>query len=106
MLLRKSARIEHPRLVCVETTNHCNAKCVFCPNNALARDKGPMTDDLFEKIIEECREFPLGAIEPFMQGDPFSDPKILPRLVLIRRRLPDTKLRHYTNGYGMGPKKI
>ena len=29
-----------PRLVAVETTNHCNAKCVFCPNNALARDKG------------------------------------------------------------------
>ncbi len=94
-----------PRLVAVETTNHCNAKCVFCPNNALARDKGPMADDLFDKIIEECREFDLPAIEPFIQGDPFSDPKILPRLEQIRRRLPNTKLRLYTNGYGMTPKK-
>lgn len=101
-----SASLEYPRLVSVETTNHCNAKCVFCPNNALARDKGPMADDLFEKIIEDCREFPLPAIEPFLQGDPFSDPKILPRLEHIRRRLPDTKLRLYTNGYGMAPKKI
>jgi molybdenum cofactor biosynthesis enzyme MoaA len=97
---------EFPRLVSVETTNHCNAKCVFCPNNALARDKGPMDQDLFEKIIEDCREFPLEAIEPFLQGDPFSDPKILERLEHIRRRLPDTKLRLYTNGYGMTPKKI
>ncbi|MEZ4226236.1 MAG: radical SAM/SPASM domain-containing protein [Polyangiaceae bacterium] len=97
---------ESPRLVAVETTNHCNAKCVFCPNNALARDKGPMADDLFDKIIEDCREFPLEAIEPFIQGDPFSDPKILPRLEQIRSRLPDTKLRLYTNGYGMSPKKI
>ena len=97
---------EYPRLVAVETTNHCNAKCVFCPNNALARDKGPMDQDLFEKIIEDCREFPLDAIEPFIQGDPFSDPMILPRLEHIRRRLPDTKLRLYTNGYGMTPKRI
>jgi molybdenum cofactor biosynthesis enzyme MoaA len=97
---------EYPRLVAVETTNHCNAKCVFCPNNALARDKGPMEQDVFEKIIEDCREFPLQAIEPFIQGDPFSDPQILPRLEHIRRRLPKTKLRLYTNGYGMAPKKI
>src|SRR5882724_11327688 len=97
---------EYPRMVAVETTNHCNAKCVFCPNNALARDKGPMAQDVFEKIIEDCREFPLEAIEPFIQGDPFSDPQILPRLEHIRRRLPKTKLRLYTNGYGMAPKKI
>ena len=64
-----------------------------------------MADDLFDKIIEDCREFELPAIEPFIQGDPFSDPKILPRLEQIRRRLPDTKLRLYTNGYGMSPKK-
>lgn len=103
---RGEADDEYPRLVSVETTNHCNAKCVFCPNNALARDKGPMCDALFEKIIEDCREFPLEAIEPFIQGDPFSDPQILPRLEHIRRRLPATKLRLYTNGYGMTPKMI
>ncbi len=105
-LLKTGNGGDYPRLVAVETTNHCNAKCVFCPNNALARDKGPMADDVFEKIIEDCREFPLDAIEPFIQGDPFSDPKILPRLEHIRSRLPKTKLRLYTNGYGMTPKKI
>jgi MoaA/NifB/PqqE/SkfB family radical SAM enzyme len=99
-------RPEFPRLVCVETTNHCNAKCSFCPNNALARDKGAMDQALFEKIIEDCREFPLEAIEPFMQGDPFVDPDIQARLEHIRRRLPTTKLRLYTNGYGMTPKRI
>jgi MoaA/NifB/PqqE/SkfB family radical SAM enzyme len=94
-----------PRLVAIETTNYCNAKCVFCPNDSLKRGKQHMSDDLFESIVEQCREFPLGAIEPFLQGEPFSDPKILPRLELIHRRLPQTKLRLYTNGYGLSPER-
>ena len=65
-----------------------------------------MDDDLFEKIIDDCTEFPLEAIEPFLQGDPFSDPKIIERLLTIRKKLPKTKLRLYTNGYGMTPRRI
>ncbi len=95
-----------PRLVAVETTNYCNAKCVFCPNDSLRRGRQHMTDQLFESIVEQCREFPLPAIEPFLQGEPFSDPKILPRLELIHRRLPRTRLRLYSNGYGLLPDRV
>ena len=94
-----------PRLVAVETTSFCSARCVFCPNDSLKRGKRHMSDELFESIIEQCREFPLPAIEPFIQGDPFSDPRILPRLEMIHRRLPDTKLRLYTNGYNLTPER-
>lgn len=93
-------------MVAIETTNRCNAKCSFCPNNSMARDRLVMSDDLFEKIVEDCRAFPLKAIEPFLNGEPFVDPKIMPRLEWIRRRLPGTKLRLYTNGYGLTAKKI
>lgn len=98
-----SDRRLYPRLVAIETTNYCNAKCVFCPNAVLARGRTHMADDLFASIIEQCREFPLAAIEPFLQGEPFSDPKILQRLELIHRRLPATKLRLYSNGYALTP---
>ncbi len=96
-------RTRFPRLVAIETTNYCNAKCVFCPNALLKRGRQHMSDELFESIVEQCREFPLGAIEPFLQGEPFSDPKILNRLETIHRRLPDTKLRLYSNGYALTP---
>ena len=101
--MRQADRRQFPRLVAVETTNYCNAKCVFCPNALLKRGRHHMTDTLFESIIEQCREFRLGAIEPFLQGEPFSDPKIMPRLEMIHRRLPETKLRLYTNGYALTP---
>ncbi len=98
-------RTQFPRLVAIETTNYCNAKCVFCPNALLARGRQHMSDALFASILEQCREFPLHAIEPFLQGEPFSDPKILPRLEMIHRRLPATRLRLYSNGYALRPER-
>jgi molybdenum cofactor biosynthesis enzyme MoaA len=65
-----------------------------------------MAQELFEKIIDDCREFPLPAIEPFLNGEPFVDPKIMSRLELIRSRLPNAQLRVYSNGYALSPKRI
>jgi hypothetical protein len=97
---------EYPRMVAVETTSRCNATCPFCPYNVRVRDKTHMTDELFAKIIEECREFPLEQIEPFLNGEPFVDPSIMDRLEMIRSRLPATRLRVYSNGYALAPKRI
>ncbi len=97
--------MEYPRLVSIETTNRCNAKCYFCPNNALRRDRAVMDDDLFEKIIRDCMEFELPAIEPFLQGEPFVDPRIFDRLELINMLLPRTRLRLYSNGAALSPEK-
>src|SRR6185295_13944982 len=94
---------EYPRLVAVETTSRCNAECPFCPYNVRSREKTHMDQALFEKIIQDCTEFPLPAIEPFLNGEPFVDPKIMDRLEMIRSRLPNTKLRVYSNGYALSP---
>jgi molybdenum cofactor biosynthesis enzyme MoaA len=98
--------IEYPRLVSIETTNRCNAKCVFCPNRSLARERAVMSDGLFQKILEDCRRFPLKAIEPFLNGEPFMDPRLIERLEMIRRMLPQTAVSLYSNGSLMTPDKI
>lgn len=90
----------------IETTNACNAKCAFCPNSAMSRDRQAMSDDTFRKIVDDCTAFKLQAIEPFLNGEPFMDPQIIPRLRYIRERLPDTKLRLYTNGFGLTDKRV
>ncbi len=64
-----------------------------------------MDDDLFKKIVHDCTEFPLGAIEPFLQGEPFIDPKLFDRLELINSSLPKTKLRLYSNGGALNQRK-
>jgi pyruvate-formate lyase-activating enzyme len=97
---------EHPRLVAIETTNICNARCSFCPNSSLSRDRRMMSDDLFGKIVEDCQAFPLDAIEPFLNGEPFADPRIVQRLELIRQKLPKARLRLYTNGYSLTKDRV
>ncbi|MFA5625775.1 MAG: radical SAM/SPASM domain-containing protein [Bradymonadales bacterium] len=98
-------KIEYPRLVAIETTNRCNARCKFCPNNSLARNRQVMDEALFKKIIDDCKEFSLPAIEPFLQGEPFVDPNILERLAYINDELPNTKLRLYSNGAALTKQK-
>ncbi len=97
---------EIPRLVAIETTNACNAKCAFCPNSVMSRDRHTMSDELFRKIVDDCTQFQLKAIEPFLNGEPFMDPQIVPRLQYIRQKLPDTQLRLYTNGYALTDKRV
>lgn len=106
MAIGQTDHTEYPRLVAIETTNYCNAKCSFCPNNALRRDRRHMSDGLFEEIIEGCRKFPLLNVEPFLNGEPLVDPKIMDRLELIKTHLPETNIRLFTNGYAMTPPRI
>lgn len=103
---RTSDNGEYPRLVSIETTSRCNATCPFCPYNVRARDKTHMDQALFEKIIDDCTQFPLESIEPFLNGEPFVNPKIMDRMELIRSRLPKAKLRVYSNGYALTPKRV
>ena len=39
-----------PEIVQIESTNICNAKCVFCPRDDMHRDQGCMDMPLFQKI--------------------------------------------------------
>jgi 2-iminoacetate synthase ThiH len=43
-----------PDIVQIESTNLCNAKCVFCPRDEMHRRQGVMDFDLFAKIVDEC----------------------------------------------------
>ncbi len=64
----------------------------------MKRPLGTMSDELFEKIIDDCRQFPLRRIEPYLHGEPFMDRKILDRIAYINDTLPRTEVHIFTNG--------
>ena len=91
--------MEEPRCLQIETHNYCNAKCVFCPVPKLERKRGFMSDELFKKIIDDAAENTPNVVHvyPFMNGEPFIDPKLLDRVAYINQKLPKTKVVLFSN---------
>ena len=42
-----------PKVIYIETTNLCNAKCIMCPHERITRNPPYMKDEVFYKIVGE-----------------------------------------------------
>ena len=62
-----------PDIVQIESTNLCNAKCVFCPRDEMHRRQGVMDMDLFTKIVDECAALGITHVRVHNYGEPFLD---------------------------------
>lgn len=73
-----------PLILQIETTNVCNARCVFCAYPRMQRPKGVMDLALFEKIIRDYADMGGGAVSltPIM-GEPLLDPHLLRRFEIL-----------------------
>lgn len=86
-----------PRTVRIETTNHCNAACTFCPRESIGRDKTFMNQELFEKIVKECAEGGCKTIHLHNFGEPLMD-KQLPERVAYIKQMGIPRVKIYCNG--------
>ena len=62
-----------PEIVQIESTNICNAKCVFCPRDDMHRRQGVMSMDLFTKVVDECAVLGITHVRVHNYGEPFLD---------------------------------
>ena len=63
-----------PEIVQIESTNICNAKCVFCPRDDMHRAAGrSWSIELFKKIVDECAELGITHVRMHNYGEPFLD---------------------------------
>jgi radical SAM protein with 4Fe4S-binding SPASM domain len=70
----------------IETTNICNAKCVFCANPLMQRRKEPLAWEKFTKAVDEFAAMGGTDIDFNVTiGDPLLDPKLLERARYVRR---------------------
>ncbi len=75
-LLLRTGRDRAPRwpdIVQIESTNLCNAKCVFCPRDEMHRRQGVMDFDLFRKVVDECAALGITHVRVHNYGEPFLD---------------------------------
>jgi len=90
----------------LETTNVCNADCVFCPYSIMQRPKGTMDLGLYRKIIDEAAT--VAVIEKLTLtglGETLLDRHLVERIRYARRVLPrGVSIDLYTNGTLLRPK--
>src|SRR3954468_16266815 len=69
-----------PEIVQIESTNICNAKCVFCPRDEMHRRQGVMDFDLFRKIVDECATLGITHVRVHNYGEPFLDKQLVEKV--------------------------
>jgi sulfatase maturation enzyme AslB (radical SAM superfamily) len=75
-----------PEIVQIESTNICNAKCVFCPRDEMRRRQGVMSFDLFRKIVDECVELGITHVRLHNYGEPFIDRRLVEKIRYAKRQ--------------------
>ncbi len=93
----------------IETTNHCNAHCVFCPIDEQERPRGVMQQALFDKIVSETADrvaWPdIAEVSLQGLGEPLIDKRIVERVKQIADARKDWMTTLYTNGSLLTPEK-
>jgi len=75
-----------PEIVQIESTNICNAKCVFCPRDEMHRRQGVMSMELFRKIVDECAELGITHVRMHNYGEAFIDRKLVEKVRYAKQR--------------------
>jgi len=75
-----------PEIVQIESTNICNAKCVFCPRDDMHRRQGIMTVALFRKIVDECVELGITHVRMHNYGEAFIDKKLVEKVRYAKQK--------------------
>ena len=106
------APLRSPFVLIVDPASHCNLRCPFCPTghrDLIAKNgryQGPMSLDLFEKIIRDLNDFPdkLRVLRLYKEGEPLMN-RFFPEMVSIARKSGRVeKIDTTTNGVLLTPR--
>ena len=64
----------------IESTNICNAKCVFCPRDDMERKQGVMDMALFRKVADECAALGITHVRMHNYGEAFVDRQLVEKV--------------------------
>mgnify|MGYP001572631586 CR=1 FL=1 len=89
---------EFPRLIFVESTSICNLKCKMCPRNSNPIKLGSMETGLFNKIVDEAKNYGKRSFCLHLFGEPLADNTIIDKIKYIKKSNPENSVLLTTNG--------
>jgi len=85
-------------LLRLESTNHCNFSCTFCPHPTMTREKGFMDEAMVHRMLEEAGELGFKMLDLRNFGEPIID-KRLGKFAHYAREQGFKKIYIHTNGH-------
>lgn len=106
------APLRSPFVLIVDPASHCNLQCPFCPTGhrdliALnGRYQGPMSLELFEKIIGDLNDFPdmVRVLRLYKEGEPLMNRHFAEMISIARKSGRVEKIDTTTNGVLLTPR--
>jgi hypothetical protein len=90
---------KRPLILIIQTTNVCNARCVFCCYGKMKIEPQVLSLELFEKVIREYSEMGGGAVSLTpVPGDVLLDPHLLRRYEIMGKYKNIDQISFTTNG--------
>jgi len=80
LLTGRDKAVRWPDIVQIESTNLCNAKCVFCPRDEMHRRQGVMDFELYRKVVDECAALGITHVREHNYGEPFLDRQLVEKV--------------------------
>ncbi len=88
---------DYPKVIEIQFHNLCNANCIVCPYKSMNYAPSQMTDELFDKFIEDIKGQPIERIIPYLNNEPFLQEDFVPRVRRIREANPQAEIEISTN---------
>lgn len=102
--VRKKAGKIQPRILQIENTNLCNAKCVMCPHVIMKRKGKIMPLEDFKKIVDNVlKSYKIERLTISGFGEPFVDSGLIDKIKFINKKYPKLKVDIYTNASLLKP---
>ena len=95
-----------PCVISIENTTLCAANCIMCVREQYTRGITCMTQELFEKCVDESVQCGVKMINICGLGDPLMDPELEQKLAYIKNNYENISVVLSTTGYRMNGKLL
>ncbi|GBE20402.1 molybdenum cofactor biosynthesis protein A [archaeon BMS3Abin17] len=96
--IKKEAERITPKILQIETTNACNAKCLMCPHKTMKRKISVMGLENFKKILDNVmKNYDIKRLTINGFGEPFTDKGVIEKIKYVNKKYPKLKVDIYSN---------
>lgn len=88
---------DYPQIIEIQFNNKCNSNCLICPYKDMNYLYHKMSNELFERFLNQIDENKLKRIIPYLNNEPFLDEDFINKVKKIREKFKNVEIEISSN---------